>query len=82
MIDFRVKRMRFELWGGGHRSYGRGVGQQFSVTCERIRTIEAKALRKLKHPAEAAIWEFPGSVTSSCSSQSGECSLMVSLADS
>ena len=26
------------------------VGQQFSVTRERIRQIEAKALRKLKHP--------------------------------
>ena len=30
------------------------VGQQFSVTRERIRQIEAKALRKLKHPAAAA----------------------------
>ena len=28
------------------------VGQQFSVTRERIRQIEAKALRKLKHPPE------------------------------
>jgi RNA polymerase primary sigma factor len=27
------------------------VGQQFSVTRERIRRIEAKALRKLKHPS-------------------------------
>ena len=27
------------------------AGQQFSVTCERIRQIEAKALRKLKHPS-------------------------------
>jgi RNA polymerase primary sigma factor len=27
------------------------VGQQFNVTRERIRQIEAKALRKLKHPA-------------------------------
>jgi len=26
------------------------VGNQFSVTCERIRQIEAKTLRKLKHP--------------------------------
>ena len=37
------------------------VGQQFSVTRERIRQIEAKALRKLKHPSrqpEAA--ELPG----------------------
>ena len=30
------------------------VGQQFSVTRERIRQIEAKALRKLKHRAAAA----------------------------
>ena len=30
------------------------VGQQFSVTRERIRQIEAKALRKLKHPSRAA----------------------------
>ena len=40
------------------------VGQQFSVTRERIRQIEAKALRKLKHPsrsAEAA--ELPGQLS-------------------
>ena len=30
------------------------VGQQFSVTRERIRQIEAKALRKLKHPVTEA----------------------------
>ena len=29
------------------------VGQQFSVTRERIRQIEAKALRKLKHPSRS-----------------------------
>jgi RNA polymerase primary sigma factor len=29
------------------------VGQQFAVTRERIRQIEAKALRKLKHPSRA-----------------------------
>ena len=29
------------------------VGQQFCVTRERIRQIEAKALRKLKHPTRA-----------------------------
>ena len=29
------------------------VGQQFSVTRERIRQIEAKALRNLKHPTRA-----------------------------
>jgi RNA polymerase primary sigma factor len=31
------------------------VGQQFSVTRERIRQIEAKALRKLKHPSRSKI---------------------------
>ena len=29
------------------------VGQQFSVTRERIRQIEAKAVRKLKHPSRS-----------------------------
>jgi RNA polymerase primary sigma factor len=29
------------------------VGQPFSVTCERIRQIEAKVLRKLKHPSRS-----------------------------
>ena len=31
------------------------VGQQFSVTRERIRQIEAKALKKLKHPSRSRI---------------------------
>jgi RNA polymerase primary sigma factor len=31
------------------------VGHQFSVTRERIRQIEAKALRKLKHPSRSRI---------------------------
>jgi RNA polymerase primary sigma factor len=31
------------------------VGKQFSVTRERIRQIEAKALRKLKHPDRAGL---------------------------
>jgi RNA polymerase primary sigma factor len=31
------------------------VGQQFSVTRERIRQIEARALRKLKHPSRSRI---------------------------
>ena len=31
------------------------VGQQFSLTRERIRQIEAKALRKLKHPSRSRI---------------------------
>ena len=32
-----------------------GVGQQFAVTRERIRQIEAKALRKLKHPSRSKV---------------------------
>jgi RNA polymerase primary sigma factor len=31
------------------------VGKQFSVTRERIRQIEAKALRKLKHPSPSRV---------------------------
>jgi DNA-directed RNA polymerase sigma subunit (sigma70/sigma32) len=42
------------LRGGDGFSY-RLVGQQFSVTRERIRQIEAKALRKLKHPSRSRI---------------------------
>jgi RNA polymerase primary sigma factor len=32
------------------------VGQQFLVTRERIRQIEAKALRKLKHPSRSSVF--------------------------
>ena len=31
------------------------VGQKFSLTRERIRQIEAKALRKLKHPSRSSV---------------------------
>jgi RNA polymerase primary sigma factor len=31
------------------------VGQQFSLTRERIRQIEAKAIRKLKHPSRSRV---------------------------
>ncbi len=45
----RVLRMRFGI--GVHTDHTlEEVGQQFNVTRERIRQIEAKALRKLKHP--------------------------------
>ena len=47
----RVLRMRFG-WNE-YRSYSRRIGLQFSVTRERIRQIEAKALRKLKHPSRS-----------------------------
>ncbi len=56
----RVLRMRFGIGMNTDHTLEE-VGQQFSVTRERIRQIEAKALRKLKHPSrskEAA--EFPG----------------------
>ncbi|NMA93065.1 MAG: hypothetical protein GX975_00210, partial [Clostridiales bacterium] len=44
-----VLRLRFGLDDGRQRTLGE-VGQQFKVTRERIRQIEAKALRKLRHP--------------------------------
>ena len=48
----RVLRMRFGI--GMNTDYTlEEVGQQFSVTRERIRQIEAKALRKLKHPSRS-----------------------------
>ena len=46
----RVLRMRFGIGLNTDHTLEE-VGQQFSVTRERIRQIEAKALRKLKHPA-------------------------------
>ncbi len=48
----RVLRMRFELGMNSDHTLEE-VGQQFIVTRERIRQIEAKALRKLQHPALA-----------------------------
>ena len=48
----RVIRMRFGL-GMTNDHTLEEVGQQFSVTRERIRQIEAKALRKLKHPSRS-----------------------------
>lgn len=48
----RVLRMRFGI--GMHTDHTlEEVGQQFSVTRERIRQIEAKAIRKLKHPSRS-----------------------------
>jgi len=48
----RVLRMRFGI--GVHTDHTlEEVGQQFNVTRERIRQIEAKALRKLKHPTRS-----------------------------
>ena len=45
----KVLRLRFGLYDGRTRTLEE-VGKEFNVTRERIRQIEAKALRKLKHP--------------------------------
>ncbi len=48
----RIIRMRFGLEDGSERTLEE-VGQEFQVTRERIRQIEAKALRKLRHPSRS-----------------------------
>jgi RNA polymerase primary sigma factor len=48
----RIVRMRFGLGINSDHTLEE-VGQQFSVTRERIRQIEAKAIRKLKHPSRS-----------------------------
>ena len=48
----RVIQLRFGLEDGRSRTLEE-VGQEFSVTRERIRQIEAKALRKLRHPSRS-----------------------------
>jgi RNA polymerase primary sigma factor len=50
----RVLRMRFGIGIGSDQTLEE-VGQQFAVSRERIRQIEAKALRKLKHPSRSMI---------------------------
>ena len=49
----RVLRMRFGIGMNTDHTHLEEVGLQFSVTRERIRQIEAKALRKLKHPSRS-----------------------------
>ncbi len=48
----QVLRLRFGLEDGRQRTLDE-VGQQFNITRERIRQIEAKALRKLRHPSRS-----------------------------
>ena len=48
----RVLQLRFGLEDGRSRTL-EGVGREFGVTRERIRQIEAKALRKLRHPSRS-----------------------------
>ncbi len=50
----RVVRMRFGIGMSADHTFAE-VGQQFSVSRERIRQIEVKALRKLKHPHRSKI---------------------------
>ena len=48
----RIVRMRFGIGMNSDHTLEE-VGQQFSLTRERIRQIEARALRKLKHPSRS-----------------------------
>jgi RNA polymerase primary sigma factor len=50
----RIVRMRFGLGMNSDHTLEE-VGQQFSVTRERIRQIEAKAIRKLRHPSRSKV---------------------------
>jgi RNA polymerase primary sigma factor len=50
----RILRMRFGIGMNSDQTLEE-VGQQFSVTRERIRQLEAKALRKLKHPSRSRV---------------------------
>jgi RNA polymerase primary sigma factor len=50
----RILRMRFGIGMNSDHTLEE-VGQKFSVTRERIRQIEAKALRKLKHPSRSRV---------------------------
>jgi RNA polymerase primary sigma factor len=52
--EAKVLRMRFGIDMNDHTDHTlEEVGKQFDVTRERIRQIEAKALRKLRHPSRS-----------------------------
>jgi RNA polymerase primary sigma factor len=51
--EAQILKMRFGLDAEGHERTLEEVGRHFSVTRERIRQIEAKALRKLRHPSRS-----------------------------
>ena len=51
----KVLKLRFGLGGQGEEHTLEEVGQNFDVTRERIRQIEAKALKKLRHPSRARL---------------------------
>jgi len=51
----KVLRLRFGLDTEGRERTLEEVGQDFNVTRERIRQIEVKALRKLRHPSRARV---------------------------
>ncbi len=50
--EAKVLKLRFGLEDGRSRTLEE-VGKEFNVTRERIRQIEAKALRKLRHPSRS-----------------------------
>ena len=50
--EAHVIKLRFGLYDGRSRTLEE-VGKEFDITRERIRQIEAKALRKLRHPSRA-----------------------------
>ena len=51
-LEQKVLRLRFGMNDGRARTLEE-VGKEFDVTRERIRQIEAKALRKLRHPSRS-----------------------------
>src|SRR5260370_4847196 len=51
--EAKILRLRFGIESGTDHSLEE-IGNQFDVTRERIRQIEAQALRKLRHPARSA----------------------------